>query len=353
MADKMRSKIFEYNGLMIEAHFHFEEGNEASGLASLRRALAIGKNRGFLNTFVDEPAVTAKLCIKALEENIEVPYVQEIIRRRRLILEEPPLHLENWPWPLKIFTLGRFEILRDGKPLQFSRKIQEKPLSMLKALIALGGKEVKKDDLADLLWPEADGDYAHHSFEMTLHRLRTLLGHPEALLFRERCLILNQDYCWVDAWGFERTLEEVGGRRTEGMTETAAMKLQKAIEMYRGSFLAGETGKPWAISLAEGLRRKFLRGVITLGHFWDENGKYEKALDCYERGLEVDNLAEELYKRLMVCYQRLGRKAEALSVYNRCKKTLATVLGIEPSPQTRSLYHSIKETAKNSKSVLF
>ncbi|HXX35853.1 MAG TPA: BTAD domain-containing putative transcriptional regulator [Thermodesulfobacteriota bacterium] len=347
IAESVKSNGLKYYGFMIEAHFYFERGDEASGLASLRKALTIGKEQGFLNPFVDQPAVTAKLCVKALEEDIEVPYVQDIIRKRRLIPERPPLHLENWPWPLKIFTLGRFELLRDGKPLRFSRKTQEKPLSMLKALIALGGKEVKKDDLADLLWPEADGDYAHHSFEMTLHRLRTLLGHPEALLFRDRCLTLNQHYCWVDAWSFERTLEEVEGRRTEGMTETAAVKLQKAIEMYRGSFLAGETEERLAISLGEGLRRKFLRSVITLGHFWDESGKYEKALDCYERGLEVDNLAEELYKRLMVCYQRLGRKAEAISVYNRCKKTLATVLGIEPSPQTQSLYHSIKETAKN------
>jgi ATP/maltotriose-dependent transcriptional regulator MalT/DNA-binding SARP family transcriptional activator len=347
IAESVKSKGLKYYGFMIEAHFYFEKGDEASGLISLRKALAIGKEQGFLNTFVDQPAVTAKLCIKALEEEIEVPYVQDIIRKRRLIPEELPLHLENWPWPLKIFTLGRFELLRDGKPLGLSRKTQEKPLSMLKALIALGGKEVKEDDLADLLWPEADGDSAHHSFEMTLYRLRTLLGHPEAVLFRERHLTLNQNYCWVDAWGFERTLEEVGGRRTEGMIETAAAKLQKAIEMYRGPFLAGETEEPWAISLGERLRRKFLRSVITLGQFWDESGKYEKALDCYERGLEVDDLAEELYKRLMVCYQRLGRKAEALSVYNRCKKTLAAVLGIEPSPQTQSLYHSIKENVTN------
>ena len=48
----------------------------------LRKALTIGKEQGFLNTFVDQPAVTVKLCIKALEEEIEVPYVQEIIRKR-------------------------------------------------------------------------------------------------------------------------------------------------------------------------------------------------------------------------------------------------------------------------------
>jgi hypothetical protein len=83
--------------------------------------------------------------------------VQELIRRRNLIPEKT-CPFRTWPWPLKVFTLGRFAILRDGEPLQFTRKVQQKPLSLLKALIALGGKEVREERIADLLWPESDGD---------------------------------------------------------------------------------------------------------------------------------------------------------------------------------------------------
>ena len=101
----------------------------------LRKALALGKGGGFLNTVIDQPAVTSRLCMKALEEGIEVPYVQEIIRKRRLIPEKPPLHLENWPWAIKIRTLGRFEFHRDGKPAEYSGKVPKKPLELLKALI--------------------------------------------------------------------------------------------------------------------------------------------------------------------------------------------------------------------------
>ena len=77
-AEMFRSKVSESYGLMIEAHFHFEQGDEASGLVSIRKALAIGKEQGFLNTFVDQPAVTARLCVKAIEEGIEVPYVKDL-----------------------------------------------------------------------------------------------------------------------------------------------------------------------------------------------------------------------------------------------------------------------------------
>jgi len=39
----------------------------------------------------------------------------------------------------------------------------------------------------------------------------------------------------------------------------------------------------------------------------------------------------------MICYQRLGRKAEALSVYKRCKTVFASY-GIQPSEETEALH---------------
>ena len=341
IAESVKSKGLKYYGFMIEAHFYFEKGDEASGLASLRKALAIGKEQGFLNTFVDQPAVTARLCIKALEEEIEVEYVQEIIRKRRLVPESPPLHLENWPWPLKIFTLGKFGLLKDGKPIQFSKKAQEKPLSLLKVLIALGGREVKEERIADLLWQEADGDLAQHSFEMTLHRLRTLVGYPDAFQLRDGRLTMEERCCWVDVWAFERLLGEADGKRNEGLSEKAAELTRKAIDMYRGPFLIGEMEHSLVTSFRERLRSKFLRNVSWLGRYWEETNRWEKALECYQRGLEVDDLAEELYRRLMLCHQRLGQKVEALSAYRRCEKILKDTLGIEPSPETRALYKTL------------
>jgi LuxR family maltose regulon positive regulatory protein len=118
-------------------------------LKSLREALILGKEGGYLGTFIDHPSTMERLCAKALDAGIEVEYVQDLIRKRNLIPEKPPLHLENWPWPLKIYTLGRFELLKDGKPIRFSRKARQKPLALLKALIAFGGKGIRADQIED------------------------------------------------------------------------------------------------------------------------------------------------------------------------------------------------------------
>lgn len=69
-------------------------------------------------------------------------------------------------------------------------------------------------------------------------------------------------------------------------------------------------------------------------------------MEHYQRGLDIDEFAEEYYQHLMICYHRLGQPVKAIEVYRRCKKTLSAVLEIEPSPKTQSIYQSIIKNVK-------
>ena len=346
IARDIRGPIFEFYALLAQALFALDQGKEVSALISLRKALTLGKRGGYFNTFIDQPFAMARLCTKALEAGIEVVYVQELVQKLNIIPEKPPLHLENWPWPLKIFTLGRFELLKDGQSIRFSRKTQQKPLAMLKVLIALGGKEVREDQITDALWPEADGDMAHQSFETTLHRLRHLLGQEKAIQLKEGRLTLDERFCWVDVWAFEHLLGEAEVRWKKGQMDRGIQLIEKAIALYHGAFLAREMEEPWTMSTSERLRTKFLQMVGKLGDYRQQAGQWDKALECYQKGLEVDDLAEEFCQGLMTCYQRLDRKAEALTFYHRYQKRLSTVLGLEPSAKTLAIYKTLSGNAK-------
>jgi DNA-binding SARP family transcriptional activator len=48
----------------------------------------------------------------------------------------------------------------------------------------------------------------------------------------------------------------------------------------------------------------------------------------------------------MICYSKLGQHAKAMEVYQRCRKMLSAVLGIEPSPKTEAICKAIKEGTK-------
>jgi LuxR family transcriptional regulator, maltose regulon positive regulatory protein len=343
----MKGKNSEFVAFLAKALFALEQGKEASGLTSLRRALAIGREEGYFITFIDRPFAMAGLCVKAIEKGIEVPYVQALIRKCNLVPEKPPFHLKSWPWPLKIFTLGGFQILKEEDPLKFSRKAQQRPLSMLKALIALGSKEVREDQISDALWPEADGDVAHESFATNLHRLRKLIGNEKAIQLREGRLTLDERFCWVDVWAFERILGQADVRWKGKSKENAVRLVETAMDLYKGPFLFREIEQPWAAAMSERLRSKFLRSVGRLAQYGQEAGQWEKVLDCYQKGLEVDNLAEEFYQGLMICHQHLGRRAEALSVYSRCRRAISQAFGVGPSPKTDEIYRSLLSGKQN------
>ena len=81
---------------------------------------------------------------------------------------------------ITIFTLGRFEVVLDGRPLRFKGRAPVRALELLSALIAAGGRGVSVASLSDSLWPEADGFDAYRAFTTTLHRLRRLLHCPRS-----------------------------------------------------------------------------------------------------------------------------------------------------------------------------
>ncbi len=346
MAREIKNEHAEFCAHWAAAVFYSDRDQWDFCPESLREALAIGRKRAFFDTFINQSHVAAKLCAKALEAEIEVEYVQDLIRKRDLFPDKPPLHLDNWPWNLKLYTLGRFRLEMDGKPVTFTGKTQQKPLAMLQALIAFGGRDVNEEKIAEALWPDAEGDMAHRSFATTLHRLRRLVGQHEAISLQRGCLTLHDRYCWVDARAFEHFISEADAlwekeSPNDKDVAEAVQVTRKAIEIYRGPFLAGETEEFWVISARESLRSKFLRSVERLGRYREKVGQWNEAVECYQRGLEIDDLLEGLYRRLMVCYAQIGRKSEAVSVYERCKKVLSMALGIDPSPETEAMRESL------------
>lgn len=345
IARTSRSPYLEFMARLTEAQLCFDDGYEAEGLRALSRAMELGRAGGFVNSFVWQPNIMAKLCAKALEHGIEVEYVQSLIRKRKLVPEESPVDIEAWPWPIKIYTLGQFLVLKDDRPLSFSHKVQRKPLALLKVIIAFGGKNVREDLLIDTLWPEADGDAAKFALTSAIHRLRKLLGHDEAIIRIDNEISLDDRYCWVDAWAIERLLaraEAVArGNGDEHSWDKAIQLVQKATDLYKGPFLGNDSEAPWAATFADRVRRRLLRQLTVLGQQWERKQQWQRAADLYEEALRVDPCAEDACRRLMTAYDHLGRPAEVISAYRHCKEALANRLGVNPSVESELLLKNL------------
>ncbi len=338
----------KYEYFLSKALFALDRGKEKEAVQFLRRSALLGKQTGFYDPmyYLMSRPDKARLCVKALEQGIEPDYFRGWVRRDGLIPDDPPYHIENWPWAIKIHTLGRFDLFRDDKPVNFSGKIQKKPLEMLKALIAFGGRDVAEDRIIDALWPDTEGDLGHKSFETTLQRLRRLLGNDAALRLQDGQLSLDERLCWVDVWTFEKLLHETSP--IHPVTPSPIHRtLERAISLYRGHFLPADTRQAWSAVARERLRSRFLGLIVRAGEALESEGQWKKAGELFEQGIEKDPACEEFYQQLMLCRKRLGQEAGAAGVYERCRMMLSRELGLQPSSSTEEIRMSVMRIKKN------
>lgn len=309
---------------------------------ALAASFALGRREGYLNHYLWWPPMMSELCAAALDAGIERDYVRRLVAARALA---PPAQAapESWPWPLAVRALGRFEVLRDGAPITFAGKAQKKPLELLKVLVALGGEGVDAARLAAILWPDAAGDAAKVSFDSTLYRTRKLLGLDAALVLNEGKLSLDPRHCWLDVRAFERAARECDALVADaGATpERIARAARSLLDAYPGHFLAGDDDQPWLLGLRDRLRAKLVRSALALGGLMQARGHARDAVALYQRALEADNLAEDLYRQLMISLRDLGERAAALQAYRRCRELLSIVLGAQPAPETERVRRSL------------
>lgn len=322
--------------LFIHSWISIKQNNKVVLKRNLTKAFDIAHKKNIRSSFLWPHKMVNQLCAYALYENIHPDFVKRIIKTYKYTPGNEAS--EHWPYPIKIYTLNRFGIIKDNQPLRPSGKVQQ----FIKALVALGGRDVHEETLSNALWPDAEGDAAHQSFATTLHRVRKLIG-SEAIQLRQNLVSLDPCYCWIDIWSFKRTLSEIEKEMVHD--NKALLKLtERAIKLYQGPFLGADENSPWMLSTREQLSHKFLRILTSVADTFCQTNECAQALGCYQKGLEIDDLSENVYQGLMRCHSCSGNKAEGLAVYQRCREKLKATFGIEPSQETERLHLALKNS---------
>ncbi len=257
--------------------------------------------------------LAARLCADALRLGIEPAFARRTVRERNL--PAPSRFDPDWPWPIRIHALGGMRIVIDDMPLAPGPRVARKPLDLLKAVIAYGPAPLDAAVVLDALWPDADGAAARSAFDMTLMRLRKVLGHDEALRLDAGHLSFDPACVWVDAHAYAAG----------------------AIDAYPGPLFGSDALESWWAPARERLHQRFLRRALERGTGLERQGDIEEALAIYEAGIAQDPLAEDLYQGAIRCHLAAGRAGDALRVFRRCRDQLSIVLSVSPSPATARL----------------
>jgi LuxR family maltose regulon positive regulatory protein len=335
VARQVGSKWLAHQCAVVDATFALEENNQ-SWLRSGQRAMQLGASANLLSTDWFDHRRMGQLCARLLQSNIEVKHVERVIKSRNLSPSGIAGPMEAWPYPVKIYALGSLQVFRDGEQLTDRPKQQRRVFELLKALIAFGGQNVSETRLTEALWPDAEADDAHNALKTATHRLRVMLGYSEAVLIRNSACTLNPDYCWVDTWEMQRLFQSIS--TGDGHRDL----LRHAIELYRGPLLQDDDA-PWILNLREHLQNDARAAIEHFGRDWEMLEDWRAAIDVYENGLKIDECAETLYRRLMVCHERLGNHADAMVTYDRCYRRLSERFGVAPSRVTQDLASDIRQ----------
>lgn len=247
--------------------------------------------------------------------------------------------------PIELRALGGFSISANEFVDATVSGGAVRPVDLLKALVASGPTGAQRSELEALLWPNADRVVAESTLDSTIFRARKLLGAPEAIRVAAGIVNLSPRLVWVDAWVFQQEADSLFESLNRSSVPSAADILEREsrfFDLYRGSFLSGETLPPWAVLTRDKLQSRFLRVCRSLGQYWLSTGRTDRAEIVYERALEADNLREEMYRGLMQCQLKRGEPAEALNTFRRCRELLSVVLGIAPSAETERLYQAAR-----------
>jgi LuxR family transcriptional regulator, maltose regulon positive regulatory protein len=321
-----RNPMLEWMADLLEAYMQLHQGESATDL--IARCMAMGRQHGYRHFFFWPKRAVAVVCLEALTQGIQVEYVQELIEKGRL---PPPgtAGADHWPWPVKVHTLGRFEVLVHGTPIRFEGKAQRAPLYLLKSMIAHGGHDVSEARVINDLWPEAEGDAGEQALATTLSRLRKLVG--TATVRRQAGhLSLDSLQCWVDCLALQ-------GWILDAPKAASRATCERIKRLYLGDFLHGEGDAPWMLPLRERLHMAVIRTLSRCGEVALANQEGELAAEFFELGLSIDDLVEAFHAGLMRCHLQDGQPSLAMAAYQRCRRTLWNHLGVAPSDATNRL----------------
>jgi pimeloyl-ACP methyl ester carboxylesterase len=198
----------------------------------------------------------------------------------------------------------------------------------LVAYLALAGAEIRRRDLARLLFPDTDEPLA---------ALRWHLAHVRAAAppFIGRRLHATRDAVALpiptDVALFQAGMQVVT-RRPE--TRGAG----RALALYRGDLVAGLAVAAaaefdnWLYVAQEAARRDFRRGTLAFARWAIDHRAARQALEPLSRLVTVDPYCEDAHVTLIEAFDALREREHAVTAYDRYQRIVRRELAAEPRP---------------------
>jgi WD40 repeat protein/DNA-binding SARP family transcriptional activator len=234
---------------------------------------------------------------------------------------------------LQIRLLGQFDIRMEGKRVTIHSRAGQ---SLLAYLVLTPATLHRREKLASLLWPDTSDENARKNLRQELWRIRKAISaqqssQVEYIQADEFAISFNTDReFWLDVQQLERPLSP----------EDPLDERLNQLATYQGELLPGFYDE-WTMLERQRVRVLFEQKLQQLLERLIAEKRWNAVLEWGEKWIAFGQTPEPAYRALLLAYAALGDSAQMSATYQRCQNALDEFLGVDPSPETRTLYENL------------
>jgi DNA-binding SARP family transcriptional activator len=259
-------------------------------------------------------------------------------------LVQPPVGADREPQAppngVRVCTLGRLRVLREGEQLTASAWKSKKARDLLKILIARRGRATPRDFLMDVLWPDENPDRLGNRLAVAVSTIRTVLD-PGKRHDPQHYVVGDRDALRIDLTHLRVDVEEFLADARRGLAllragdaDAATPVLARAQSAYHGDFLEENVYEDWSAPLREEAREAYLSVNRALAEVAESAGDPVAAGNHWRRVLECDPWSAVGVLGLARCLEGQGRHGEARRRYRTYVARMREFgLAAEPFPR--------------------
>ncbi len=236
---------------------------------------------------------------------------------------------------MRIELCGRFGVRLDGAPVGDDALRRSKTRAVLSMLALAPQFQLRREQVADALWPDLDGDAAANQLAKAVHALRRAFEPDLAARAPSRFLASSDGMLHLTAPGGV-TVDAVEFRDAArfGLAAGTSAALDSAVALIPGELLPEFLYEPWTMPLRDEIRTSSARVLERAAEMREQAGDARSAERHWRRLLDVEPASESAFQGLIRSAIRRGDRTEALRLLAVCRETLMRELDVEPEAST-------------------
>ncbi len=225
----------------------------------------------------------------------------------------------------RILCFGGLKIItssQEKKPI-FWRTA--KAAELFAFLVHYKGKLVHKNKIIEALWPDIDPKKASMLLHTSIYSIRKMLksmGIDGCVIYRNSCYLFDPEKFYFDTDAFEEILE------LTDINEENIHIAEKIFDLYKGDYFGGED-YVWAEVERERYFEGYIRILNMVSEYYESKQLYSEAEKYLKLIIQENALLDEIHKRLMKLYMKIGDYTSLKEHYNKVQKIYREELGID------------------------